>query len=552
MLLRSRTYLSVISNRIATTQPRTRFLGMLVGEALSWLVHDGEKKLDFHLPEMETDEANWYKALVKTTDRVGPIDCLLSDAKPCEATSVALGSSKPKSKVKAVPKQAPAINSRPVIQVIDSDESDDGIPSYPKPDSDPEDSDDDPTLINRDKPIPPVYIRDLIIYLRDTENYDKQKLALTTAPILIRRKANFGTEVTEHAEELATLLIGLQDKFELDDFYDLRLQGMVALAVAQPKAMAPWFARTFFEGDYSISQRASVLAVLGLSGRELAGFAASEYSSQVSFPSKKLPEKVERLYLQDATSSPSTAADISVAKNTPSASSKLKGLPPSALDTIAHSLTATFLAPIAAEAADSVTGPSALKLSSFKQKTKPRLKVRKIPNTTANLLYTGFFAPLLARMQHVLRAPSSQLMQPYLLSLLLKTLTVLLHAAGPSTLSLSQMTAEYWDLLLAVRVHAAGELSVADAVLGGFAALLDVNENDLRSLVEQHGREVVETQEWVGAVLRNLRGGDGGAEGGHAGGQENDVKMLAAGVLIRLHDVVERYQQLLMGNLMGV
>ncbi|RYP79893.1 hypothetical protein DL769_002726 [Monosporascus sp. CRB-8-3] len=569
VLTRSGTYLNAISNRIAASQVRARFLGMVVGESLSGLVHGADKKLDFKMEEMDTDDANWYKSLVRVSDKVGPLDPLrasVRSSKPAKARKP------PKPKERAPPQPSKAApNSGFIVEEIEDDEEEDpDLVPYAKPDSDPEDSDDDPTLINRDKPKAPVYIRDLITYLRDTENYDKQRLALRTAPTLIRRKANYGTEVSSHAEELATLLVGLQDKYDLDDFHEMRLQGMIAVVVAQPKKMGQWFAKTFFDGDYSLSQRASILVVLGLSAREIAGFDASEYAAAASFPSKRLPAKVEKHYVPSA---PNTYG---------SSAAKLKALPPNALDGIAQSLSQSFLAPLAAEAADAVTGPDALKLSSFTSrlqsqsgsssspndaaaatKKKRQPGVRAIPNTTASLIATSFFFPLTSRFQAALHSASATargvLFQPELLALYLKTLGLLLHAAGPSTLALPQMTAELWDLLLAVRgqcipsslPHGPGgggwEPGVARALLFALVALLDVNEGDMRGLCERHGREVVETTEWVAAVFGDTRGGDGGA----GGGEEEELKMLAAGVLIRLREAVEKYQALLMGDLIG-
>ncbi|KAI1207993.1 telomere length regulation protein-domain-containing protein [Annulohypoxylon truncatum] len=552
MLSRSSSYLNAISNRISASQNRARFLGMVVGEALSGLVHGKETKLDFKMDEMDTEEARWYKSLVQVSDKVGPLDLLReSIASPKPA-------SKPKpARTPATPSQGPgkqpAQSGFIIEEIEDDDEGEDpDLVPYAKPDSDAEDSDDDPTLINRDKPKAPVYIRDLISYFRDTENYDKQKLALTTAPTLIRRKANYGTEVSSHADELATLLVGLQDKYELENFDELRQQGMIAIVVAQPKKMGQWFAKTFFDGDYSLSQRASILIVLGLSGREIAGFETSKYTSAAKFPSKMLPSKVEKHY---TTTSPSNRLE--------SSATNLKALPSNALDNLAQTLSRTFLAPLAAEAADAETGPDALKLSSFTSRlnsqssnstrgiTRPRM--RAIPNTTASLIASSFFFPLTSRFQAAMHSASATtrgiLFQPYLLTLYLKTLALLLHAAGPSTLALPQMTAEFWDLLLGVRGQCAGDLGVTQAVLFGLMALLDVNEGDMRGLCERHGREAVESVEWVGAVFSNTRGGDVGVAG--EGGEENEVKMLAAGVLIRLREAVDKYQAVLMGDLIG-
>ncbi|KAJ3565713.1 hypothetical protein NPX13_g7403 [Xylaria arbuscula] len=386
ILLRSSLYLNAVSSRLAVSQNRARFLGMIVGETLSGLVHGKETKLDFKMEEMGTEEADWYKSLVYVSDKAGPLDPL--------RTSTSLSQPNPpkepfrlsKQQKAPPPKKSTTKTGFIIEEIQDDDEQEDvDLVPYAKPDSDVEDSDDDPTLINRDKPKAPVYIRDLISYLRDTENYDKQKLALKTAPSLIRRKANYGTEVTTHAEELASILIGLQDKFDLEDFYNLRLQSMVAVVVAQPKKMAPWFAKTFFDGDYSLSQRASVLIVLGLSGREIAGFETSEYTAAAKFPSKALPSKIEKHYFQPSST-----------PNNLQAGAGLKALPPNALDTLAQSLSQTFLAPMAAEAADAATGPDALKLSSFTSrleksqassqgvsKSKTR-GARSIPNTTAS------------------------------------------------------------------------------------------------------------------------------------------------------------------------
>lgn len=541
LLIRSGTYLSAISNRIASTQARARFLGMVVGESLSALLDKKDTKLSFDMEDMETDEAEWYKSLPGVSDSLGPIDPILS------ATYITVVHStkstnrqrrpKLKQKPKPVPKpKAPVPLPKAVIEEIDSDsdEDDDLVPYAKGPD--PEDSDDDATLVQRNKIRPPVYIRDLISFFRDTESYDKQKLAITTAPTLIRRKANYGTEVSSHADELAGLLAGAQDKFEVEDFNDLKLQSIIALIIAQPRIMAPWFAKSFFEGDFSLSQRTTVLIAIGLSARELAGFDTSLYQSSTNFASKQLPSKIEHLYLESSSSD-----------NTERPASQLKSLPSNAIDSIAKSLTSDFLAPVAAEAADSATGPDVLKLQSFtaRQKTKSLAKprARAIPNTTAALLTNSFFYPLTAHFQYALRSSKPVILNPALLALYLQTLGIIVHSAGPSTLSLPQLTSELWDLLLSVRVHVLGDLGAMKGWLVAMAALLEVNESDMRRICESQGREVVETREWVSGLFERTRGGDGG--------EENDVKMLAAGVLIKLGEAIEKYQALLMGDMIG-
>ena len=102
------------------------------------------------------------------------------------------------------------------------------------------------------------------------------------------------------------------------------------------------------------------------------------------------------------------------------------------------------------------------------------------------------------------------------------------------------MTSEFWDLLLSLRVQGVGDVTVVEALLFGFLTLLEVNE-DKRGLVERHGRQLLETQEWVEGVFGRM--GRGGAD--------ERGRMLAAGVLVRIREVVEKYQALLMGDLVG-
>lgn len=555
--VKSGTFMHMVSKRLEASQTRARVLGMIVGEALSQLVEKSDKKLDFKMEETNSNEALWYKSLTEVADAVGLVDPLRSNQertpKPQKKapTPTFTPSQRPTPKPASKPASTAGTAKR-IIEVVDSDEDmEDDIKPLTKPEEDEVDSgDDDPETIRRDRPKAPVYIRNLIAYLRDTENYDRQKLALTTAPTLIRRKANYGSEVKEHVEELATLLVGLQDKFDMDNFYDLKLQGMIAIVVAQPQKMGPWFAKTFFDGDYSMAQRSSILTVLGLGARELAGFITSEYALAASFPSQMLPDRMKKLYVQDATPD-----------NQLTSSSNLKALPPNALDTISKSLTSDLMAPIAANAADVATGPDVLKLSTFTsrldqrgsssvQKAKAKPRVRAIPNTTAQLIATCFFFPLTARFQAALHSSAGRargiIFQPYLLSLYLKTLAILLHAAGPSTLALPDMTAELWGLLLgsSVRAQAVGDLGVTHAVLFALLTVLEVNDGRMRDVCQSMGREVVETQEWVAQVFGGMRGEDGS-------GEEAEVKALAAGCLLRIREGMEKYQSLLMGDMIG-
>ncbi|CAN9206083.1 unnamed protein product [Alternaria alternata] len=520
MMAKSTYHVNGMSNRIGAASTRARFLGIAVGVAISKMVDKPELQLKFELEGAEAEEASWYQRLTEVDDRVGDITDFKTkrdDIAPAKKVQ-----SKPKSTPRA-PK-APAITEMQgprVVEVMsDSEDEDADLMVYEKPDSDPEDDTDDPTAINRNKPTAPVYIRDLIAGLRDQENYDRHELALATAASLIRRKANFGTEVTDHLEELATLLTGLQDNSELEGFAQQRQQALIAVLLAKPAQMAQWFARSFFSGDYSLQQRIAMLTTLGLGARELAGMKDTSTNDLVpakpDFPSKQLPPHLHKIYAED--------------NNAPTVAK------------ISSSMAREMLSPIASQAADQLSGPNILKVRTFSSRMEVEKKRHKpIPNALAQIVADNFFFPLSGRWWLQIRANNDSIYaSTHLLPPFLQTLSLLLNASGPNTLALPQMTREYWDLLLSVRGLASKDKNILNAVLFGFLMLLETNENKERVATEQ-GKELMETQAWVRSVFEDL--GTGSEE-------DERVRVLAAGVVVRCQEVIEKYQRRMAGALM--
>lgn len=202
-------------------------------------------------------------------------------------------------------------------------------------------------------------------------------MALSSASDLIRRKTAFGTEVSENIEELASILVGLGDKWEMETFQQMRLQGMIAVLIAEPLKMGQWFSRTFYSGDYSMGQRATVLTVLGLGARELAGLGKEDATltganatTESSFPSKRLPDKLHKIYALEA----------------------------APMNALTSQLEKTMIQPMAAEAADKFSGPNALKVRTFSSRMAVEKKRQKpIPNALAKVVADGFFFPLTGR-----------------------------------------------------------------------------------------------------------------------------------------------------------
>ncbi|EUC35962.1 hypothetical protein COCCADRAFT_34551 [Bipolaris zeicola 26-R-13] len=520
MMAKSSHHVNGMSNRIGAASARARLLGISVGIAISKMVDKPELQLKIELEGAEAEEASWYERLTNIDDKVGNA----TDLKTQQSSTVSVKKTQPKPKSLPKSSKSPAITEiqgpRVIEVMLDSEDEDADLMMYDKPDSDPEDDTDDPTAINRNKPTAPVYIRDLIAGLRDQENYDRHELALATAASLIRRKANFGTEVTDHLEELATILTSLQDNSELEEFAQQRQQALIAVLLAKPAQMAQWFARSFFSGDYSLQQRIAMLTTLGIGARELAGMKDTSTDDMVpakpDFPSKQLPPHLHGIYAED--------------KNEPSVAK------------ISSHMAREMLSPIASQAADQLSGPNILKVRTFSSRMEVEKKRHKpIPNALAQIVADNFFFPLTGRWWLQVRANNDSIYtSTHLLPPFLQTLSILLNASGPNTLALPQMTREYWDLLLSVRGLANKDKNILNAVLFGFLMLLETNENKERLATEQ-GKELMETQAWVKMVFDSLG----------AGSEEDEkVRVLAAGVVVRCQEVVEKYQRRMAGILM--
>lgn len=365
------------SNRLKASSQRAQWLGMVAAMALSDLTDKPGSRLTFEDDSMQTPEAKWYMSLPQLQDTMGNLEDLrvisntqVTLTKPkLEAKSAAPSRSSIPSRLKAAQKGSVA---RPISRITEiEDDNDDDIIPYAKPDSDPEDEDDDPTLVERNKPRAPVYIRDLLGGLRETENYERYRLYLETASPLIRRKATFGKEVSDHAEELLGVLINLQDTFEMDDFMELRQEALISLLTAQPQIVAPRLTRLCFEGDFSIQQRAAMFTALALGARELAGFKDADQREAPDFPSKKLPEHLQQVY--GAIKQPR-------------------------LEAASQRLEEAMVQPMALTAADQISGPNALKVRTFssRMEVEKKKKSKAIPNALAKNVAELFFMPLVA------------------------------------------------------------------------------------------------------------------------------------------------------------
>ncbi|GLB06870.1 telomere binding protein [Aspergillus tubingensis] len=537
-------FLNTVSNRLAASSPRARFLGMLIGTTISQLIEQQGKGMRFDLEEMKSDEAHWYLDLAKVHDAVGSIESIESLRGP--ATKPTEKPTKKRTSATDTPKKDTRRAKIVAIEEINDsdqeDEEDEDLIPYEKPDEDPSDSDDDPTLVQRNKPTAPVYIRDLITYLRDTENVERYELAVSTAPSLIRRKTGFGTELAENIEELALVVVGLQEHGKIPRCQEIQLQSMIALIVSQPLKMGHWFSAIIFDGDLSQPQRSTILTALGLSARELGGNGEADAKalglprvSDASFPSKKLPGNLEALYQPEAESP---------------------------IANLTKQLSRASLEPLAADASDSLSGPNALKVRTFSsrmevEKKRQQREAQRQKSTAKDLyrvLADGFFYPLKGRFEMMIMqfssstAPSyNPFYAPHLLSLFIQTLTLILSTMGPHTPHLAAVTHETLTFLLSLHARPiSDDPGILSSLLSLFLAAVDLNVASGTSgeerLVTEFPTQVMELREWVGEIFDRTPPVQDTSD------PREQVRTLAAGVMVKLGEVIERYQ----GRLMGV
>src|SRR6266516_4761050 len=62
-----------LSNRLSASVDRVRFLGMIVGEAISRKIDPEGRRLTFKVPETEASSAEWWRSLIDVDDEIYPL-----------------------------------------------------------------------------------------------------------------------------------------------------------------------------------------------------------------------------------------------------------------------------------------------------------------------------------------------------------------------------------------------------------------------------------------------------------------------------------------------
>ena len=159
---RSSVYINAISNRLAASSPKSRFLGMIVGATISNLIDSTDKRMIFSSEEIDSAEGRWYQSLIRLIDSVGSIGDLISLPSAEKSLSKTKLTNRGKITNTNTEKKSNVTSKIISIEELEEDDNettseDDDIPTYEKPDTD-EDEDEDPTLVQRNKPLAPVLV----------------------------------------------------------------------------------------------------------------------------------------------------------------------------------------------------------------------------------------------------------------------------------------------------------------------------------------------------------------------------------------------------------
>lgn len=132
---------------------------MVVGTAVSELVDPKGRRLQFDAEETSSEECRWYRRLTTINDRIGS----MKDLRLADASSVGSSTKReryPIAIVKTKQSTGPEAASSKIVSIEEisnaSESEDDDLPLYAKPDSDVSDDDEDPILVQRERPTAPV------------------------------------------------------------------------------------------------------------------------------------------------------------------------------------------------------------------------------------------------------------------------------------------------------------------------------------------------------------------------------------------------------------
>lgn len=510
-------FLEGVSNRLQAMRPKLRFMGMAFATALT-ARDDSSPRLKLDEVDGFDEEYNNWKPLLDIHDVVATDESCWDDLN--DSQEIATENSQ------LIPEResGDSEEENPHQSGLESETEEEGeFRPFAIIDDGSEDSDDDPT-VRREKVRPPVYMIDLIAYFNDSNestSAQKHKVALMHATKIILRKADYGQELATTSKELAQVLCGLRNNFGLNDFDQQKMNAMIALCVTAPETVSPLHAEYVTFGDYSLQERLIMLSSIALAALHLSG--KSTYNFEVSredmFPSRLLPPDIharfalEKDYPQDL-----GRFGLSYIENSVRAikSSSLRESVTNAIENADTSKSGEIFV-------------SRRLQTERDQRGGKNLAVQK--NSLAKIAGQSFFFPLASRWKSFTSTLSRNAFGEMLLAHYVKTMAIILNSSYPAATDIFDMSSELMIIISTIR-RDTGEPSVLEAIFTSILVIMDVNEE--ASLIQYFSKQFLEIKEYLEASWEGI-----GAE---------DVRNLAAGLLVKISEMVNKWQRRLVGE----
>ncbi|WVQ74259.1 hypothetical protein IAR50_003856 [Cryptococcus sp. DSM 104548] len=446
----------------------------------------------------------------------------------------------------------------------------------------------DPTLgldeANRKKVQRPVYIGQLVALLKEREKPECVEMGLLWGEGLVRAKREFGTELSENAVAVALMTLGLNDQFQIEDF-DEKRQGLLnALAACAPRQAAPFLIEQYFNPQFSLQNKSCILTALAMGARELAGLSVPQTprtTRAIDFPSKTLPLKLHNKFVSTADVPPSRRLEDASQSQIDQAIDGVRDLILSkgvkkgeeTVPEFARERRLRVGEPKRAKVAD----VHSLAASQMARTTRP------LPVVPFKTIAAEFFIlPLINRFwQHFqdasireeravqmgsrFRAAGAGLvLSPMAIEKFLMALALMLDAARHSTVFLSVICPEAMELAVTIGVrHPArpklssdselddlsrAEAQVLSAALELALVCLDiaVDLDGGRTLAREKSALILAAGEWASEVFKTETEG-GEVSAGQGGRNEGKIRAEAAGIIIKVGEIGDKWGNLGMG-----
>ncbi|KAH7339084.1 hypothetical protein B0J17DRAFT_768094 [Rhizoctonia solani] len=411
----------------------------------------------------------------------------------------------------------------------------------------------------------------------------RAELALDVGVELIRKKRGYGSELEENAINLAYLFLGLQDNFDLDRFEDRRQAVLVALVACCPTKAAPTIIEQFFHHQYSTAQRFTMLNAVALGARELAGLPIppppndTSKRPRIDFPSKVLPGAAHLEYMQESDVPAPPANRIEG-----SSRHRIEGMT-SQVSTLVKDLSGMAITRSKQETEDSIPqivreralrvgpnpgrgiasvdldAPTKLGYLSTQTPVVPFAQVA-VENFVAPLI-NRFWAHLQSSMAHESYARSGSslgagvgtgmILSPLVMTHLMGTLAVLLHAARHAPPFLHVLAPDAAELALSVGTRPLSRSGDGEGTEAGvLAGALELTLTVLDSALELDGGQVFALErtdlllgigQWASTVFEAL---DKGERAPGAGGKDEERAVrIAAGLVLTSERIVSKWRR---------